>query len=122
MTFPLKNGTPWPLHPSVATDLQQCYRHLLVEDELDKARIWLIANPSKRKTARGMLRYLTHWLNVADENRLKGRRQLVRNLGPTYQNLGSWRDECDRVHGGHNGDFCGNQTMHHARMQRQVTA
>jgi len=30
--------------------------------------------------------------------------------------LGSWRDECERVHGGHNGDYCGNQTMHRARM------
>jgi len=30
--------------------------------------------------------------------------------------LGSWRDECERVHGGHAGDYCGNQTMHRARM------
>jgi hypothetical protein len=30
--------------------------------------------------------------------------------------LGSWRDECQRVHGGHQGDVCGNQHFHAAKM------
>lgn len=36
--------------------------------------------------------------------------------------LGDWRDECERVHGGHQGDYCGNSTMHRARIQAALSA
>lgn len=62
------------------------------------------------------------WLIASDDPAVKAlegtydERKGPRAVQPRPE-LGSWRDECDRVHGGHSGDFCGNQTMHHARMQ-----
>jgi len=36
---------------------------------------------------------------------------------PTPKVVPDWRAECDRVHGGTNGSFCGNGFMHAARMK-----
>ena len=36
--------------------------------ELKKAKAWLIANPTKQKTARGMTRFINHWLSKASQD------------------------------------------------------
>jgi hypothetical protein len=44
-----------------------------VDAELAKASMWLHANPTRRKTAGGMLAYLTQWLNRAANGFSSGR-------------------------------------------------
>lgn len=43
-----------------------------VRGEVLKARAWLLANPAKRKTPRGVLRFLTGWCERAQNGRARG--------------------------------------------------
>ena len=46
-------------------------------------RQWLDANPAKRKTQRGMKRFINAWLSRANENTAQGRSTAVRGLKPS---------------------------------------
>jgi hypothetical protein len=71
--FPVRDGQWWTLAPSLQAELEQDYPAVSVAAELRKARAWLVANPRRRKTARGMPRFLVGWLNRA--NRATGIRR-----------------------------------------------
>jgi hypothetical protein len=60
--FPLNTGADWPLTHDDYAEMKRLYPAADVAAELRKARGWLIGNPTKRKTARGMLRFLHTWL------------------------------------------------------------
>lgn len=57
----------WVLSQSFLKKLNGLYPALDVLTEAKKALAWLIANPSRRKTARGMPRFLVNWLNRAND-------------------------------------------------------
>lgn len=63
MTFEVV-GTPkmWGLPQSLMDKFQEAYPDLNVLAECRKADAWLVANPTKRKTARGMSAFLNRWL------------------------------------------------------------
>ena len=52
----------WPLHPDKVREWQATYPGVNVTAEARKARQWLIDNPGKRKTARGMASFLGRWI------------------------------------------------------------
>ena len=60
--FPLKDSKRWNLPSAKLDEYRGCYA-FDVELELRKACQWLKDNPHKRKTAGGMKRFLTSWLN-----------------------------------------------------------
>lgn len=60
--FTLKNGKPWHLPLAKLDEYCKAYTKIDIEAELRKASQWLIDNPTKRKTADGMLRYVNGWL------------------------------------------------------------
>ena len=62
MTFPLKNGTDWLLDPAKRQEWVDLYGAELVDLELRKALQWLRDNEGRRKTERGMVRFLGKWL------------------------------------------------------------
>jgi hypothetical protein len=62
------NGQTWTLAGSKLDEWSSAYPHLDVEAELRKARQWLIDNPPKRKTLRGMPRFLNGWLSRAQDS------------------------------------------------------
>lgn len=117
LVFPVigKGDKTWPLTAAYVAELAGDYPGLDVLGECRSARAWCVANPTKRKTAKGMPAFLVNWLNRA----VKGGGQRVAAAPLTAAprpELGAWRDECEQVHGGRQGDVCGNQTMHQARM------
>jgi len=61
--FVLKGGDEWCLPKAKLREYQNAYPKLDVEAELRKAAQWLIDNPTKRKTERGMPRCLNSWLS-----------------------------------------------------------
>lgn len=118
MTFPIQGGAMWTLPESIVAELEPCYPYLSVPDELAKAKGWLIGNPSRRKTAKGMLRYLTAWLARADLDRVKAHQQLVKQRGPAYvtrlNTAGEdWFQECGRLH----NHKCNGQSAHAVTMR-----
>jgi hypothetical protein len=65
MVFPVV-GSPdspeWPLSASQVAEWSAAYPGVDVAAECRKAAAWVRANPSKRKTARGMPRFLVSWI------------------------------------------------------------
>lgn len=68
--FPTNGRTKrWHLPQSKLDEYREAYPNLNVDAEIVKARQWCRDNPQKRKTAgRGMLSFLTRWLNSATNN------------------------------------------------------
>lgn len=68
LEFPTQ-GKPrsWELEQRQVDEWQEAYPALNIDAECRKAREWLIATPTKRKTASGMPRFLVNWFNRAVE-------------------------------------------------------
>ena len=52
----------YTLPPALLNDFKAAFGHAFVDAELTKARLWAETNPMKRKTRRGMGRFLNAWL------------------------------------------------------------
>jgi len=69
LTFPIdgeKQGTgEWPLTQSKLEEYQQSFPSLDVLAQMRAARQWCVDNVKQRKTAVGMPRFLSNWLNNA---------------------------------------------------------
>ena len=65
MEFLCDGGGSWTLDEKRLGIWRDLYPDLNVDQECRKAWAWLDANPMKRKTARGMPRFLVAWLNRA---------------------------------------------------------
>jgi hypothetical protein len=68
IAFPLKSDGEWKAPPSLLAELKTAFPHADLDGEMRKARAWLVSNPSKRKTAHGMPRFLNSWLSRAGTN------------------------------------------------------
>ncbi len=98
--FPTRNGL-WELNLRQQLRLQSLYPNVSVVDELRKALAWLEANPTRRKTDRGMARFLVGWLNKSSgqQHQVKPRmsyrpratRQAVCPHTPTCASPGNWQ-------------------------------
>lgn len=69
----LRSNGQWELSKDKIEDLKKAYLDKDVEAELLKAKQWLIDNPAKRKTAKGMSRFLSGWLNRAKAESIIGK-------------------------------------------------
>jgi hypothetical protein len=63
--FVLRTGKDWKLPQAKLDEYKEAFPRLDVEAELLKAGQWLNDNPSRRKTANGMPRFLGGWLGRA---------------------------------------------------------
>lgn len=64
MNLPAKQGD-YTVDPEFISEMQECYSRIDVPGQLVLMKAWLIANESKRKTHRGMKRFIQHWLSKA---------------------------------------------------------
>jgi len=62
-------GPPWPVTRTLYDRLREAHPDLDVLAELHKAAAWLEANPRRRKTPRGMSRFVAGWCNRAAERK-----------------------------------------------------
>jgi len=65
MDLPLEDGTTWTVTPQFQQELCAVYEKINVAQELSKAKGWLLCNPARRKTRRGIKRFIATWLNHA---------------------------------------------------------
>ena len=65
MIFVTMDGKDWTAPAGLMKDLVIIYGEKTVEQELLKAHAWLEADPARRKTQRGMGRFLNGWLSRA---------------------------------------------------------
>jgi hypothetical protein len=71
LTFPTigTDGTEWYLNQSQVDQWIDLYPGIEVLAECRKALGWVLADGTRRKTKRGMLKFLTAWLNRSTERR-----------------------------------------------------
>jgi hypothetical protein len=69
--FVLTGGKTWDLTESIDAALATSFPEMDRRAQYAKASGWLVANPAKRKTAKGMARFLFNWLERA-QNRGHG--------------------------------------------------
>lgn len=81
LAFPC-DGTPsaWGLVESQLAQWRDLYPSLDVDTECRSALAWVLADSTRRKTARGMPRFLVGWLSRS-QNRGNGRKQGGNNTG-----------------------------------------
>ena len=62
ITLPLNDGSEWPVGADLARQWRELYPAVDVEQALRSMRGWLLANRTRRKTARGIERFVAAWL------------------------------------------------------------
>lgn len=62
ITLPLNDGSEWPVGADLARQWRELYPAVDVEQALRCMRGWLLANRTRRKTARGIERFAAAWL------------------------------------------------------------
>lgn len=67
--IPLPGTGEYPVSPQLVNELQRAYPGVDIRAELGKARAWCVTNPTKRKTARGVPRFLNAWMERAQNAR-----------------------------------------------------
>lgn len=67
-SFPLRSGSLWELPQAKLSEYKTTYSYLDIPTELRKAKQWLTDNPQRRKTAKGMPKFLNNWLSRAGGN------------------------------------------------------
>ena len=67
LALPLVDGTEWPVPPEFLAQLDPLYPLVDVPATVIVMRGWLIGNPARRKTARGIKRFVTGWLAKEQE-------------------------------------------------------
>lgn len=63
ITLPLNDKTEFPIYDKHVAEWIELYPAVDVMQELRNMRGWLNSNPTKRKTARGIMRFITGWLS-----------------------------------------------------------
>lgn len=64
--FTVKDGKVWQMPTSLYEKLLDAFGNIDIDAEMRKAVAWCEANPGKRKTAKGMPRFLNAWLSRVD--------------------------------------------------------
>ena len=65
--FPLCDKTEWGIVQSEIDSMADLYPGVDIEPELLRAKGWLISNPTRRKTGRGMSKFLYGWVSRAQD-------------------------------------------------------
>jgi len=81
ITLPLNDGTEHPVTAADITEFSSLYPAVDVLQELRNMRGWILGNPQRRKTKRGIRAFITTWLSKEQD---KGPKQVARS-GTTYQ-------------------------------------
>jgi hypothetical protein len=108
-------GSAWRLRRVQVDEWQTAFPNLDVLAECRKALVWVAANPGRRKTGRGMPKFLVGWCSRAvDSGRVNS---AVGKPAVTASDV-DWFEECKRLHGG----ACeGDRMRHHLRVQTEKT-
>lgn len=72
-SFPLRGEGQWGLTAGKLKELEEAFPDKNVTTEIAKAKQWLIDNPTRRKTHKGMSRFLNNWLERAKPESIIGK-------------------------------------------------
>ena len=83
IAFPLNDKTEYPIYDTDFEEWKELYPAVDIMQELRKMKGWLDSNPTKRKTIRGIRRFINSWLSKAQDrphiDRAKNRQDKIRD-------------------------------------------
>lgn len=85
VSIPLVDGSEYPVTADMVAEWNQAYPAVDVQQQLREMRAWSIANPTNRKTARGVNAFIVRWLGKEQDSGRGGRRS-----EPTSTGIGSF--------------------------------
>ena len=68
LTLPLNDKSEYPISAGAVREWAELYPAVDVIQQLRHMRGWLIANPKRRKTQAGIMRFITSWLSREQDN------------------------------------------------------
>ena len=68
LTLPLNDGSEYPITQPDIDEWQQAFPNVDVSQQMMAMRLWLKDNPTRRKTKKGIRRFVTNWLD-REQNR-----------------------------------------------------
>lgn len=63
ISLPLNDGTEYLIFENQCSEWQELFPAVDIKQQLREMRAWLIANKNRRKTSRGILRFISSWLS-----------------------------------------------------------
>jgi hypothetical protein len=107
-----KDGTDWQPTDEQVIGWQHAYPEVDLFAELNVMAVWLDANPPKRKTERGMARFVNSWLSRA--NQKGGSPFAAKQQEQTGRlSLKSWTQLDDITH-----DFCKSEAFRESCLRK----
>ena len=95
--LPLNDGTDYPVSQEQCHEWAGLYPAVDVIQQLRQMRAWLIANPRRRKTARGINGFIVNWLSREQDK--PGRKSTYSAETQQKQGRKSWTDICEEMEG-----------------------
>lgn len=77
LTLPLVDGSEHPVTQHAVDDWRKAYPAVDVVQALHQMRAWCIANPTNRKTARGINAFVVRWLAKSQDRAPRGTHQVA---------------------------------------------
>ena len=90
--MPLKNGDDYVVTENDVKEFERLYPDIDIDAQMRKALAWLTNNKQKRKTKRGMPRFLNGWINRAYEQFVEEPKARANAPKPTVQHNFTQRD------------------------------
>lgn len=76
------NGGRATIKESIVNQFKEVYPAVNVKEELKRMKIWMDANPRKRKTPRGIMRFVNLWLSRTQDRAIKYNSYNSKNIKP----------------------------------------
>jgi hypothetical protein len=67
MALPLRDGADFEVKQSLVAELEPLYPHVDIPATLREMRGWLVLNAERRKTKRGVRKFIGNWLQSEEE-------------------------------------------------------
>ena len=93
--LPLNDGTEYPVSQEQCHEWAGLYPAVDVIQQLRQMRAWLIANPRRRKTVRGINGFIVNWLSREQDK--PGRKSTYSAENQQKQGRKSWTDICEEM-------------------------
>jgi hypothetical protein len=103
ISIPLNDNTEYPVSKAQADEWQAAYPAVNVMQELREMRTWSAANPSKRKTPRGIAAFVVRWLGGEQDKGGKPKAQFSQPAGRHTDDAEDTRRMLDQANRGTTG-------------------
>lgn len=90
--LPLNDGSCYQVSSTEVTQMKELYPNVDVEQEYRNMKGWLIGNPTKKKTRRGIGKFINNWLSRNQDSNKGGSNTSTPPTKPTGASSGSWSD------------------------------